>query len=190
MDYSYFNEEQFNETKTESLPKKNSTFIWFLKIITPTLLAYLYYSLYSGTFDHLIYDTELVFIATFIILFVIPALTYYTFKLWVKSENGLIFGIILTCLSVLIGGPFFGYWSGKHEQELYKKSGVVTNAIVTEYFYNHGDRMYYQFYVNDDIYTSFNVSNVGGYLAGDTIKIIYNKENPGMNASLDEIKRN
>lgn len=164
----------------------------FSIVTTLTILFALFYLLYSGSLDFLTYDKYGGIWVTAVILLVgIPVAFSFTFKAIFKSNSMKSVGSLIGVLSILINGPYYGYWSGKHEETCYGKHGVKTIGTVTNAFYDYDDghRMYYEFDVNGIIYTSFNVSNPLQHISGDTIHIIYNAKNPEMNEALVSLGR-
>lgn len=155
-----------------------------LKIAAPLIAAFCFYFLYSGRFDDFFFDKTLMLIPALMVLIVIPIMLFLTCKLWIQNENIKAVGMFLSFISILINGPFMGYWIGKVEEKAYRSFGVKTKAVVTHAWESDGSRMYYNFEVNGKIYTSFNVSNINDNNEGDTIMIIYNKYNPEMNEAL------
>ncbi len=158
---------------------------WTLRIASPVLLTLALYMLYSGALDGFIYSTSGIWVPALIVLLVVPGTVLLTILTWFNSANNVVFAFIFFALSIIGHGPFFGYWSGEHEKEIYKILGVRTNALVTESFYSKGNRMYYEFKINARTYRSFNAQNKQDHQIGDTIKIVYNKCNPDMNQPIE-----
>lgn len=167
--------------------KFNKKWKWTVKLISPILAIYMYYLLYSGAIDALTYDKVGVWGVALIILLGIPCALYLTIRLWLKFDSRRLLALVFASLSILINGPFYAHWLGRHESEVYRNSGQQTKAIVTKSFfdYKQGNRMYYEFIVDGIHYESFNVVNDNGHVVGDTIEIIYNKTNPKMNQALE-----
>lgn len=57
--------------------------------------------------------------------------------------------MVISIFSFIVHGPFFGYWTGKHEFEMDKANGIQTKAVLSESFYSNGERMKYEFKVNE-----------------------------------------
>ena len=188
MDYSYFkNNEHIKTDETELQLALNPKLKWLIKITLPVLLVYFFYLLYSGNLDFCIYDKVLIWIPVLIILIVIPLILILLSAIWINSDDKKLNAYLFIALSVILHGPFFGYWIGEHEVDIYRKYGVKTTAVVTKSFYSKGERMYYEFNVKGITYESFNVSNKGKHLMGDSIEIIYNKNNPEMNEAVEQL---
>jgi hypothetical protein len=159
---------------------------WLLKLTAPTLLLSIVYSLYSGLLDIWLYDKVLSWLAGFIILFGIPAAIYWSTRLWVKSDARRLLAIVFSAISLFIIAILFGFWSDIHEEETYIKNGLKTKTVVTETFHDDdGKRMYYEFVANGIRYESFNVYNKKGHIVGDTLEVIFNKNNPKMNEAVE-----
>lgn len=189
MDYSYFKKnEHYNNDEYKPFLVNNPKFKWLMKIALPILLIYILFLLYSGNMDFWIYDKVLIWIPFLIILIIIPLILFFSLAVWINSENKKNYLFIFSALSVIIHGPFFGFWIGEHEIEIYRKYGVKTTAVVTQSFYSKGERMYYEFKAKDMTYESFNVTNKGKHIIGDSIEIIYNKNNPEMNEAVEQLE--
>ncbi len=154
------------------------------------LLFLEFYFLYSGKFDCLQYDKAGTWLAGGVLLLFIPATFWILSKIaFTNNENMQIAGKWIGMLSIVINGPCFGVWSGHHETACYEKHGVRTNGIVTSAFYSKGERMYYEFSINDTLYTSFNVANPLNHKMGDSLTIIYNSLCPKMNSAIENCKK-
>jgi hypothetical protein len=181
-DSSSSNVDSENENSFRNKERMN----WLFKLIAPTLLVSIVYSLYTGLLDIWLYDKVLSWLAAFILLFGIPATIYWSIRLWVKSDARRLLAIVFSAISIFIFAILFGFWSDRHEEEIYRKNGIKTKAVVTETFHDgDGKRMYYEFIANGIRYVSFNVSNKNGHLVGDTLEVICNKNNPKMNEALE-----
>ncbi len=145
-----------------------------------------FYFLYSGNFDYLLFSKDWHWISFLVIAVTIPA---NIFVIWIllsyKNENRWLVAMIP--ISAIINGPCFGFWTGKHEKECYAKYGVKTWGIVTSSFYSRGPRMYYEFYIGDAFYPSYNVKNPLRHVYGDSVAVIYNSKCPEMNAAIENI---
>lgn len=176
--------DSWNYYSDEPIFKASGNSKTVLKIVAPLVCAFLFYFLYSSQFVTILYDKSLVFIPFLVVFILIPKMIIVTANVWIRSENIKAVVKFLGFISVLINGPFFGYWSGVAEERALSTSGVKTKAIVTRAWQSKGKRMYYDFYVNGKLYTSYNVSNPKNYKEGDSIIIIYNKNIPEMNEPL------
>lgn len=174
----------WNYYSDEPIVKQSRFSKTILKIVAPAVSAFCFYFLYSGRFDEFFFDKMLMIIPALMVLIVIPITLVQTFRVWIQNENVKAVGIFLGFISVLINGPFMGYWVGVVEERAFAEYGIKTKAVVTQAWQSDGSRMYYNFEVNGKIYTSFNVSNINDNNEGDTIMIIYNKNNPEMNEAL------
>lgn len=152
----------------------------FIALPLFTMLSILYF-LFSGNFDGWFYDKKEMWYPAILILILFPISAFIFFKYIFNSETGISFSKGIAALSLLILGPFFGYYLDKKSKNDFSESGVSTKGIITETFYSKGERMYYTFDVDGRTYTSFNESNLGGYKAGDTVDIIYVPHNPNNN---------
>jgi hypothetical protein len=161
--------------------------IHFLKALGLAVLLFLqFYFLYSGKSNVLLYDETGVWLGLLIIMLTIPAtIIAFSNVAFAQLENLKSGGLIMGVLSIIINGPFFGYWSGRHEAACYAKYGIKTWGTVSEAFYNSSSRMYYEFSVNDARYTSFNVRNPLRHATGDSVAVIYNSRCPTMNSAIE-----
>jgi hypothetical protein len=152
------------------------------------LLLFQFYFLYSGNFDYLLFSKDWTWICFLLIFIAIPANAYEFSKIaFAKHENLQVAGMFISIISIAINGPCFGLWTGKHEKECYAKYGIKTWGIVTSSFYNRGPRMYYEFYIGDAFYPSYNVKNPLRHAYGDSVEVIYNSRCPDMNAAIENI---
>lgn len=186
MDQSYFRNKEHLLPEAEPLAPLHPAVRKLLKVVLPLVVAGSLWLLYSGRLDAWVYDKDYMWLVAALILAGIPALIYHSVKLWLPAERYAALAVILCCASVLINGPVYGFWLGRHEEALFRRHGVVTDAIVTEAFYSKGRRIYYGFDAAGQYYESYNMPDPGDHREGDTIRIIYNSRIPSMNRPVAE----